>query len=347
MTRIAKIQGIFFCLAALAVLAILSLKFFSMIEHSWRRDKLDLMAENAWIKNENDRLTKQIEELDRQNLSLKTYLDAYEQNVIELKDAARDCCQTDSIHPAALPPDLIDESLENRRIYLAMRMEKKRWDQFQQGRYHNILDSTIEPAVYELDRLDFSNEDNREKFLELEGALKLHRRLIRDVRLFHDEIQFQQKQHQKDRDYELYDLKFKLAPFARESALVDALQQAMSALSAGIYEEEAAAVLDRIGAEFTRPIRQLSEQQNAKEELEPVIYNYNLYTLYGEKLMNYSDSLTRQTSIPLGTSVYGELDFFNRQLLDRIYDLYFAGQSGVLDPASLNLDELEEVLNSN
>ncbi len=347
MTRNAKIQVIFFCLAALAVIVIFNLEFFSMIEHTWQRDKLDLTAENARIKNENDRLTIQIEELKRQNLSLMTYLDAYEQNVIELKDAARDGCQTDSIQPAALPPDLMHESLKNRRIYLAMQMEKKRWDQYQQAQYKPILEGTSEPDIYAVHHLDFANAPNREKFLELEGALKLHRRLIRDVRLFHDEVQYQQKQHQHHRDYELYDLKFELAPFARESALVDALQQAMSALSAGIYEAEAVSVLDRIGNEFTRPIRQLSEQQDSKDALQPATYNYNLYALYGEKLIRYADSLTRQTSIPLGPKVFGELDFFNRQLLDRIYDLYFVGQSGVIDPTRLNLDELEMVLNSN
>jgi hypothetical protein len=43
--------------------------------------------------------------------------------------------------------------------------------------------------------------------------------------------------------------------------LVDAMQQAMSALSVGIYQQEAVEVLDRIGDEFTKPIQQLCGQQ--------------------------------------------------------------------------------------
>ncbi len=347
MKRIVKLKRLNLFLAAISVILLIVFMLTTTKEESWRQVEQDIMTENKRLENENDRLQNQIEELKRQNRSLKTYLDAYEQNVIELKDAAGNCRQGDAILPAELPPGVADESLGNRRIYLAMQMEKKRWDLYQQEQYQHILDDTSEPDIYAVHNLDFANADNRQKFLELEGALNLHRRLIRDVRLFHDEIQYQQTQQQSQEDYELYDLKFKLAPFARESALVDALQQAMSALSAGIYQEEAVAVLDRIGDAFTKPIRQLSEQQDAKEELKPVKYNYNLYALYGEKLMNYSDSLTRQTSIPLGPSAFGELDFFNRQLLDQIYNLYLVGQSGVLDPASLNLDELEAVLNSN
>jgi hypothetical protein len=191
------------------------------------------------------------------------------------------------------------------------------------------------------------NGDNREYFVELEGALNLHKRLIRDVRLFHDEIQFQKNRHDAQQAYELYDLKFKLGPFARESALVDALQQAMSALSAGIYQQEAAEVLDRIGEAFTEPVQQLYEQQqDTNEPPVPSRYNYNLYTLLGKKLMDYSDTLARQSSIPLRSSAFGELDFFNRRLSDSFYDLYQVGQDEAIDPSHLDLDELEQALNS-
>jgi hypothetical protein len=89
-------------------------------------------------------------------------------------------------------------------------------------------------------------------------------------------------------------LKFNLAPFARESALVDALQQAMSAMSAGVYQAEAEEVLDRIGEELTKPIRLLQEQQqDISESTVSSGYNYNLYTVYGKKLMDYSETLAR------------------------------------------------------
>jgi hypothetical protein len=61
--------------------------------------------------------------------------------------------------------------------------------------------------------------------------------------------------------------------------------------------------------------------------------------------MNYADLLTQQSAIPLGPREFGELDFFNRQLFDQIYDLYMVGQSGAIDPAVLNFEELERVLN--
>ena len=180
----------------------------------------------------------------------------------------------------------------------------------------------------------------------MEGALKLHKRLIRDVRLFHDEILYQEKQLRAQQPYQLYDLKFKLAPFARESALVDALQQAMSALSSGIYQKEAEGVLDRIGEEFTKPIEQLYEQRDDTESPVPTQYNYNLYTFYGKKLMDYSDTLSQQSSITLGPSAFGELDFFNRRLYDSLYDLYQVGQDEAIDPSHLDLDELGQVLHS-
>jgi uncharacterized protein YjaG (DUF416 family) len=274
-------------------------------------------------------------------------LDAYENNFIALKDAAGNCNQIQSMLPIDLPAELGHERFEIRQIYRQMLGEKKRWDQYQQEQYKNILERTVEPVVVEIQDLNLANEENLEYFQELESALKLHRRLIRDVRLFHDEIQFQKKQRHAQQPYELYDLKFKLGPFTRESALVDALQQAMSALSAGIYQQEAVSVLDRIGEEFTKPIQQLYDQQlDTTESPVPTQYNYNFYTVFGKKLIDYSDTLAVQSSITLGPSALGELDFFNRQLSESLYDLYQVGQDEAINPAHLDLDELEQVLNS-
>jgi hypothetical protein len=316
-------------------------------DKAWQLIQPDIMEENADLRNENERLMRKIAGLKKQNMSLKTYLEAFENNFIELKDAAGNCNRPPSMLPIDLPQALTKERFEIRQIYRQMRSEKKRWDQYQQEQYKNILENTIEPVVVESQGLNLDNNENIEYFLELESALKLHRRLIRDVRLFHDEIQFQKKQHLAELPYELYDLKFKLGPFARESALVDALQQAMSALSAGVYQQEAVEVLDRIGDEFTKPIQQLYAQQlDSAESPIPKTYNYNLYSVFGKKLMDYSDTLAQQSAITLGPSAFGELDFFNRRLSESLYELYQVGQDEAINPTHLDLDELEQVLQS-
>ena len=313
----------------------------------WHLIKPDVIAQNTELKTENQRLKREIAGLKNQNRSLKTCLKAYENNIIALKDAAGNCNQMPSTLTMDLPAELMKERFEIRRLYRQMRGEKNRWDQYQQNKYEHILESTVEPEVFGSQNLNLADEENLKYFLELESALKLHRRLIRDVRIFHDEIKFQQKQLRAQQPYELYDLKFKLAPFTRESALVDALQQAMSALSAGIYVEEAVEVLDRIGDAFTHPIEQLYEQQlDATGSPRLSQYNYNFYTLFGKKLMDYSDSLARQSVITLGPSAFGELDYFNRELSESLYDLYRVGQDEAIDPGYLDVDELEQILNA-
>jgi hypothetical protein len=330
-------------MAALIAIFVFILNINGIGVKAWQLFKSDLVEENASLKNENARLSSKIAHLNKQNMSLKKYLDTYGDNFIALKDAARNCCQIESMFPNDLPEGLTKEPFEIRQIYREMLSEKKRWDQYQQEQYENVLESRLEPHVSEAQSLNFENEDNRQYFLELEGALKLHKRLI----LFHDEIQYQKKQLQEQQPYQLYDLKFKLGPFAREAALVDALQQAMSALSAGIYQREAVEVLDRIGEAFTKPIQQIYEQQqDVAESPVPTKYNYNLYTVYGKKLMDYSDTLARQSAITLGPSAFGELDFFNRRLFDSLYDLYQVGQAEAIDPSHLDIDELERVLHS-
>ena len=312
---------------------------------AWQFIQPELFLENAKLKKARAGLTRQIEDLKKQNQRLKTLLAAYEHNFIALNDGAGSGNQIQSLPPIDLPAPIAQERFEIRQLYRQIHLEKHRWDHYQQEQYQNILEGTLEPVVIASQDLELECEENREYFLEMERALKLHKRLIRDVRLFHDEINFQKTQLNAQQPYELYDLKFKLAPFARESALVDALQQAMSALSAGIYEQEAMEVLDRVGDEFTNPIERLYEQQ--RDTVEPTVakdYNYNYYTLFGQKLMDYADSLAQQSDIPLGSSAFGELDYFNRRLSESLYDLYLAGLEEAVDSNYLDMDELEQIL---
>ena len=347
MSQLPKSWGIIACMVGLVAIFMFIFNVDETGIKAWRFIRPDLIAENASLTHENARLRGKIASLHEQNTSLTKYLEISENNFIALKDTAGNCCQTDAMLLADFPEGLAGERFEIRRIYHEMLNEKKRWDQYQQEQYENVLESRVEPLVSETRSLSLENEENREYLLELEGDLKLHKRLIRDVRLFHDEIQYQKKQLQERQPYQLYDLKFRLGPFAREAALTDALQQAMSALSAGVYQREAAEVLDRIGEAFTKPIQQICEQQqDAAESPVPTKYNYNLYAVYGKKLMDYSDTLVGQSAITLGPSAFGELDFFNRRLFDSLYDLYQVGQDEAIDPSHLDIDELEQVLHS-
>lgn len=304
-----------------------------------------LVEKNKEIKDKYDGLITKLAALHKQNRRLKKYLDLYENNFIELNDAARDCNRSQSMKSIHIPEELSGESLKIRQIYGQMLNEKQRWDQYQLEQYHDILETTLEPVVVESQALELTNPDNMDHFQDLEKALRLHRRLIRDVRLFHDEIKFKKQQHRAENEYDLFDLKYELAPFARESALVDAMQQAMSALSAGIYQEEALEVLDRIGNEFTKPIHQIHEQEITGSPLSAP-YDYNLYAVFGRKLMEYSDTLSRQSAIELGPFAFGELDFFNRRLTESLYDLYLIGQDEEFEFDNLDLEELERLINT-
>jgi hypothetical protein len=253
----------------------------------------------------------------------------------------------ESMFDNVLPEQLTEERIELRLIYFKLRREKKLWDQYQQGQYKHILETTLEPAVIESQHLNLDNEENRKYFLEMEGALKLHRRLIRDVRMFHDEIQFQQKQYHARQQYELYDLKFKLSPFARESGLVDALQQALSALSVGIYQREAVEVIDRLGEAYTKPIRQLYEKlQNSTEPSITNDYNYDIFIVHGKKLLDYTDTLVQQSLITLEPATLGELDIFKRRLSQSFYDLYQIGLNETISSTHLDFDVLEQDIRS-
>lgn len=195
----------------------------------------------------------------------------------------------DPVGDGDLPPGLSEENSEIQQIYREMLQEKKRWDSFQQEQYKNVLERRIEPVVTDSRSLNLDVEDNLEYFLELEQALKLHHRLVRDVRSFHDEVQYQQKQLIAQQPYQLYDLKLQLGPFARESAIADALQQSLSAMGAGIYQQEAEQVINRLVNEFTRPVQKLNETLYDSDEADFADnYNFNIYVVYGKKLLDYS-----------------------------------------------------------
>lgn len=317
------------------------------IDQIGRLFKPEMVRENSSLKAKIKKLKHEHTQLEKQNESLRNDPDEYEKNLSELKAAAADCNRTESMVALDLPAGLKQERFKVRRLYRKLIAEKKRWDQYLQQKYAGILEDTIEPRVIDSQSLNLENDENLDHFVGLEKSLALHRRLIRDVRLFHDEIQYQKKQRNARQEYELYDLKFDLPPFARESALTDAMQQAMSALSVGIYQEEPVEVLNRISEEFTKPIQQLYAQLNATNESGVTArYKYDLYTVYGKKLMEYSDSLARQSAITLAPSAFGELDYFNRRMFESLYDLYEVGQYERIDPRDLDLEELERVINS-
>jgi len=258
-----------------------------------------------------------------------------------------DFLNNESMFDYALPEELSEERFEIGLIYRKLQREKKLWDQYQQQQYKTILETTLEPTVLKSQHLNLENEENKKFFIELEAALKLHQRLIRDVRMFHDEIQFQNKQYHARQQYELYDLKFKLSPFARESAMVDALQQALSALSVGIYQREAVEVIDRLGEAYTKPIRQLHEKlQNSTEPSIANDYNYDIFIVHGKKLLDYTDTLVQQSLISLEPSTLGELDIFKRRLSQSFYDLYQIGLNETISSTHLDFDELEQNIRS-
>jgi len=303
----------------------------------------DLLTVNADLKTENEKLTEEIEGLLKQNQRLKKDLVSRTIQFSMLSEISREPRQTSINHSQNFMQDLGNESFLNQQIYRALLAEKKRWDEYHQAQYQNILESTLEPAVVDSQYLIFEEEKNRETFLEIENTLNLYKRLIRDVRLFHDEAQYRQQQIQEDPSYELYDLKFNLEPFARESAIADAMQQAMSAMGAGLYPQDAAQVLDRLGMEIIKPIQELSEWlEDPKDSTAPEPYNYNFYIVFGKKLINYADTLARQSLVPLAPSALGELDFFSRRMSQSLVRLYEAGGQGILDSTLLDVQALEE-----
>ena len=303
----------------------------------------DLLNANAELKTENEKLADEIEGLLKQNQRLKKSLVSRTIQFSMLSDLVREPRQSSPNDSQGFLQVLNNESFLNQQIYRALLAEKKRWDAYHQTQYQNILENTIEPAVVDSQYLIFEDEKNRQVFLEIENTLNLYKRLIRDVRLFHDEVQYRQQRIQEDPSYELYDLKFNLEPFARESAITDALQQAMSAMGAGIYPQDAAQVLDRLGTEIIIPIQELSEWlEDPKDSSAPQPYNYNFYIVFGKKLIGYADTLARQSMVPLAPSALGELDFFSRRINQSLLQLYEAGVQGNLESTLLDMEVFEE-----
>ena len=294
-----------------------------------------LVAENEKVKDKIGLLQKQVYLLEKALVSRTIQFSSLDEVTLDTRESRTNY----SMDPLAR---LDEESFLNQQIYRALRAERKRWDVYQQTQYLDILESTLEPAVVDSQYLNFEDQDSREAFLEIESALNLHKRLIRDIRLFHDEVQYRQKQLHEDPSYQLYDLKFNLEPFARESAIADALQQVMSAMGAGIYPQESAQVLDRLGQAFIQPIQELSEWlENPADTVKPRLYNYNFYIVFGKKLMNYADTLASQSMIPLAPSAIGELDFFSRRMAQSLVQLREAGGQGDLDSSLLDMETLE------
>ena len=303
----------------------------------------DLLAVNMKLRTENEKLKEDIKELIEQNHRLKKVLASRTLQFSMFNKTAEETWRSENLHLQDPIEGLSEESFLNQQIYRALLAEKKRWDAFQEAHYQDILERTLEPVVVGSQYLTFEDEDNRTRFLEIESALNLHKLLIRDVRLFHDEVQYRQKQIHEDPAYQLYDLKFNLEPFAMESAIADALQQAMSAMGAGIYPQEATEVIERLGGEFIEPIREFSEWlEDPTDSSDFVLYNYNFYVVFGKKLMNYADNLARQSLIPLAPSALSELDFFSRRIEQSFVRLYEAGSRDGIDSMLLDMEVLEQ-----
>jgi hypothetical protein len=68
--------------------------------------------------------------------------------------------------------------------------------------------------------------------------------------------------------------------------------------------------------------------------------------LSGKKLMDYSNTLSQQSSIYLDPSTLGELDYFNRRLSQIFYDLYQVGLNETISSTHLDLEQLEQDIDS-
>ena len=111
--------------------------------------------------------------------------------------------------------------------------------------------------------------------------------------------------------------------------------------------KEAVEVIDRLGDAFTKPVEKFYErQQNSSGTPVPTNYNYNIYMVFGKKLMTYSDALAQQSSIYLDPSTLGELDYFNRRLSQSFYDLYQVGLNETINSTHLDLEQLEQDIHS-
>ena len=292
------------------------------------------------LRQENKQLRQDVDLLETRYMSLKSRLDIYVPYDVRYSQMGDG---ENGIESLDIPAGLSGEGPDVQQAYRQLVLENQRWDTFLLDQYKHILETTMEPISVAYPRL--TNADNLTYFEEMTASLKLHKKLIRDVRVFHSEIQFEQKHNQGDLPYKAYDYKLKLEPFARESSIADAMQQALSTLSTGVYHQEAVEVLDRLGDEFMRPVRQEYERLlSAEGEMSPPQYNYNIYLTFGKKIMDYADTLARQSSIPLASPALGELDFLHRRLYQSFHDLYELGQQVTIDAALLDMEELERTI---
>ena len=292
------------------------------------------------LRHENEQLRKDVVLLKNQYLYLRKRLDTYAPHDLRYRELQNDDIGIESMPLLDVPPGLSAEGRLVQHIYHRLVLEKQRWDRLLQEQYKSILETAAEPGYIEYPSLKYA--DNAEYFDALTASLELHRRLIRDVRTFHSELQFQKKHAAGDFDYKAYDYKLRLDPFARESSIADAMQQALSALSTGVYHQEAVEVLDRLGDEFTRPVRLEYERLLSKDaESAASNYNFNIFMTFGKKIMDYADMLADQSSIPLAPKTLSELDYLQRRLQQSFRDLYEIGQQETIDAALLDMEALE------
>ena len=256
-------------------------------------------------------------------------------------------------HGAVIPNDSLPETLaqETQQIqdhYHQLLSEKWRWDFYRHLNYKHLLEGRLEPIKAQTQNVIFKNEDNRAYFEELEKALNLHTRLIRDVRRFHDEIVYQKQRTADRQPYALFEEKLKLPPFAREAALTDAIQQAMSALSVGLYQHEASDAIIQLCDIYMQPIQQLYDRRhNAAASDRPFGYNYNIYIVYGQKVLGYSGTLQQQSMVVIEPTALGDLDYIYRRLNQSLFDLHAAAQDETIATSHLNLEELERQIYAN
>jgi hypothetical protein len=300
----------------------------------------DYAADIRNLHHEKERLRNDIEWLKHQYRNLHKRLDTYAPHDLRYSDVVDADQHMASMALLSVPPELSEERLDVQQVYHRLVLEKQRWDRFLQDKYKHVLGKAVEPVLIQPPYL--VNEASAKYFDDLTASLRLHKKLIRDVRIFHSEIQFQQKYDEGDLTYKAYDYKLKLDPFARESSVADAMQQALSALSTGVYHQEAVEVLDRLGDEFTRPVREEYERLlSADGDLASSGYNYNIFLTFAKKIMDYTDMLANQSSIALAPKAFGELDYLHRRLQQSFHDLYEIGQQESIDAALLDMEELE------
>ncbi|MEN8246705.1 MAG: hypothetical protein ABFS43_17595 [Thermodesulfobacteriota bacterium] len=308
----------------------------------WQGDR-NHVAEFRNLHHENQQLRQDIELLKVRYQRLRNRLDTYAPRDLRYSDMADQEKSIDPTTPLRIPEGLLKEGIDAQHAFRRLVLEKHRWDRFLQNQYKDILETAIEPVLMEHPSL--ADKENLKMFDELAASLRLHEKLIRDVRIFHSEIQFEQKHPENDFSYKAYDYKLRLDPFARESSIADAMQQALSALSTGVYHQEAVEVLDRLGDEFTRPVRQEYERLLSVDDASaPSNYNYNIFLTFGKKIMDYAEMLAGQTSVPLASKALGELDYLHRRLQQSFRDLHEIGQHETIDAALLDMEELERTI---